>query len=167
MSTQLVSIQDFAKRDGNKSSREWVKRFSEKKFMKGQLVRAWNGTINKNFTAAVARVDYGRWVAECPFCGGSCMVDPDDPFFFCLHCSGNGSGEAGPVTFPVKRDEVETAVLEWPVIVSGRHASKAEEALHAIPAILPRNWKPGQTTDDLRKQHEHAIKAFEKAAKHD
>lgn len=157
MTTNLVSIQDFAKRDGKGTSREWVKSFSEQKFLKGALKKPWSGNVNENFPTAVARIDFGRWIADCPFCNGACMVDPDDDFFYCLHCAGNGTGDAGKVRFPDEIENIESAVLERPVITSGVFNSKADEALNSIPALLPRNWMPGQTADDLKRQHEQSV----------
>jgi|GEM_PF-5953012 len=159
MSTKIGSLQDFAKRDGMQTSREWVKRFSENKFRKGLLKKAWNGKVNQNFPSAIAQIDYARWIAACPFCGEFCMVDPDDKFLFCLYCAGNNTGDAGPVTFPEdnEREMMDDSLFERPVIVKGNHPSFADEMLHSLPAVLPRNWKPGQRVGDLRKQHNLAV----------
>ena len=157
MTTALGSIQDFAKRDGKSNSREWVKHFSAEKVRTGQLARAWDGRVNERHPIALARIDAGRWLADCPFCGLSCMVDPDDDFFFCLYCAGNGTGEAGKARFPENREEIEAAILERPVITRGRHGSFADEQLHAVPVVMARNWVQGQTVDDLRIEFEFVV----------
>ena len=33
-----------------------------------------------------AEINRGRWLANCPWCGGAEMVDPDNPKFLCLSC---------------------------------------------------------------------------------
>jgi len=163
MTTSLGSIKDFALRDGKSDSRDWVFQFSVAKFKKGQLVKAWNGTVNPGHPVALARIDSGRWIAECPFCGLSVMVDPDDDFFFCLYCAGNGTGEAGKVRFPENRDEIEAEILSRPVIAQGKHPSLADEQLHAVPVVAARNWKPGQTVEDLQNEYSFAIDEVQKA----
>jgi hypothetical protein len=61
-----------------------------------------------------ARIDWGRWIADCE-CGGAEMVDPDEALFFCLSCGNKGtSGRARVVEFPDNRDEIETKTMLHP-----------------------------------------------------
>ena len=58
-----------------------------------------------------ARINHGRWLVRCPYCVGAELVDPDDPFFFCLSCGNEGSrGRERRVRFPDKRKEIEDAL---------------------------------------------------------
>jgi hypothetical protein len=51
-----------------------------------------------------ARVDAGRWIADCDVCGSATVVDPDDPRLFCVVCATNLPTELAwrPVVFPAK-----------------------------------------------------------------
>lgn len=51
-----------------------------------------------------ARLDAGRWLADCPFCGGAEMVARSAPFF-CLSCGMAGNGRR-PMTILYPDDEV-------------------------------------------------------------
>lgn len=178
MSTKLACLQDFAKRDAGvirtrfrevqtPTSRDWVRTFSILFYEKLLLAKPWSGKINQNMQPAQARIDFGRWIAACPFCGRDCMVDPDDPFFFCLHCAGNGSGDAAPCIFPDDRDAIEIAVLERPVMQIGKYPSKTDEALNSQPILpgLARNWAPGEKSKDLREQHTEVLRALQREIK--
>jgi hypothetical protein len=177
MTTKLACLQDFTKRDAGDitarlkkkeghTSRDWVIAFSINKTEKGLLGKPFSGKVRENFPLAIARVDFGRWIADCPFCGSACMVDPDDPFFFCLYCAGLGTGDACPCKFPENRDEIETEILKRQVISIGKHTSRADAAKNEPPLYygLARNWTPEETVDDLRKQRQNIEKLYEKAA---
>jgi hypothetical protein len=61
-----------------------------------------------------ARIDYGRWIADCE-CGGAEMVDPNEPIFFCLSCGNKvTSGRARKVEFPKDRVKIETETMQQP-----------------------------------------------------
>jgi hypothetical protein len=67
-----------------------------------------------------ARIDWGRWIADCE-CGGAEMVDPGEPLFFCCACGNSTtSGRARKVVFPNNRIEVENKTMEQP---DGGHQS--------------------------------------------
>lgn len=100
----------------------------------------------------LARVDVGRWIADCP-CGGASYVDKDEPIFYCLGCGNyTNGGDARPVTFPGDAEVIEEELLKRPVDDS-RGRNEVERALNAIPLIygLLRSWSPGETVDDLKK----------------
>jgi hypothetical protein len=87
--------------------------------------------------AVQARVNHGRWLADCPtpHCRNACYVDPADPRFLCVECVNPlAEGRWLPVEFPDDRDEIEAALLARPV-----------------PAT--RNWTPGETVEQLRAEN--------------
>lgn len=89
---------------------------------------------------AVARVNHGRWIADCPFCPGAEQIWPQGirraedvafPFGIAngiLHCGTTGS--TCPVDFPDERFDI-TRVL----------ARRPDERT--------RNWFPGESVADL------------------
>lgn len=67
-----------------------------------------------------ARIDWGRWIADCE-CGGAEYVDPETPLFFCMSCGNHGtSGRARKVMFPKNREAIEIETMKHPV---GGHQS--------------------------------------------
>lgn len=91
--------------------------------------------------AAIAYVNHGRWVTECPYgCGSAQVVTPADPRFFCLGCRNRGSGRWSPVTFPAQRQVIEAALERRPP----RNA----------------NWLPGEPVERLLKENaDHGMEA--------
>ena len=59
----------------------------------------------------LARIDAGRWLADCPAgCGGAEMVSAADPIFLCIAC---GSDDRWwPVTFPSNRAAIEAEIIK-------------------------------------------------------
>jgi len=82
-----------------------------------------------------ARVNHGRWVADCPFCSSAVVADPEDPRFFCVHCLNNGTGKWVRVVWPE-----DFAAIE------------AELALRA--RTTHRNWDPQESLADLRDERQ-------------
>jgi hypothetical protein len=58
-----------------------------------------------------ARIDAGRWVADCP-CGSAQVVTPDDPRMFCVECL---ESTWRRVRFPADVAAAEAAVAALPV----------------------------------------------------
>jgi len=85
--------------------------------------------------AVAARVNHGRWLADCPFCAGAELVDPDEPVFFCLTC---GMGDNHHAVMEVK----------FP-----RHRVKIEVLLSDRPRAKNRNWEPGETLKKMREEN--------------
>jgi hypothetical protein len=88
---------------------------------------------------AVAYVNHGRWVADCPSpaCTGAELVDPDEPRFYCLSCYNAAFGGLWlPVRFPPERER-----------------QAIERALLARPRARNRNWYPGETVAQLEEEH--------------
>ena len=82
--------------------------------------------------AVPARVCYGRWLADCPVCGGAIDVDPLEPVFLCLSCG--WPGRIAPVEFPPERAEIERLLL-------------------ARPMTYNRNWFPGEPVEHLAEEN--------------
>jgi len=67
-----------------------------------------------------ARIDWGRWIADCE-CGGAEYVDHEEPLFFCMSCGNSGtSGRARKVIFPKNREAIEIETMKHP---EGGHQS--------------------------------------------
>lgn len=85
---------------------------------------------------AVARVEYGRWLADCPFgCGGAEVVSLERPVFFCCECRNAAVGhQMVRVQCPVETTRAE-----------------GEEILLARPDVRNRHWHldRGESVADL------------------
>jgi hypothetical protein len=83
---------------------------------------------------AVARIDYGRWIVDCPFCPNAVLLDPTEPRTFCLNCYN------------------ERAEYQWVGVVMPDAEERAaiEEALDDGRPEHEMTWTPGQTVKDLR-----------------
>jgi hypothetical protein len=93
----------------------------------------------------LARVDHGRWGANCE-CGGAEYVDPDDPVFYCFSC-GNAAagGKLRPVQFPGNMEDIELLLLERPVSVH-RGITMSSINLNSRPLKgANRDWDPEDT----------------------
>lgn len=99
---------------------DWVRRTL--KMNRLPPLRAWS--VAKR--SLPARVNQGRWIADCPDCTGAEMADPAWPYSVCCSCG------AGPyrVEFPPEREAIEQALLRRP---------------HA--AFM--SWEPGITVEEL------------------
>lgn len=92
-------------------------------------------------TAILMKVNQGRWVADCPACGGAERIWPDGlrthpevphPFGIfdsTLHCGYTGA--TYDVAFPSEAAEIMAVLARR-------------------PNELNRNWEPGETVMDLR-----------------
>jgi hypothetical protein len=62
-----------------------------------------------------ARIDGGRWLCDCPFCGGAEMVSRKGATFFCLSCGmAENGGQAQRVAFPENREAIEMLLEPLP-----------------------------------------------------
>ena len=88
-----------------------------------------------------ARLNHGRWIADCPDCAGAQFVDETEPIFFCLACGNvEARGQFRRVKFP-------------------RDKAKIEGRMNARP-MLNRNWEIRETIEDLDAENErHGILA--------
>ena len=157
----IVNGKHLAETKGEKSLRDWVMKVAADKFRGGVIRYPFTGKIAEKKTVN-ARVDFGRWMADCPDCNGCEYVDPDDPFFFCLSC-GNVTleGYARRVIFPKNMVEIEKELIRRPVndIIGANAVDKAMKA-KSIYRGLSRSWNPGESVADLKRQL-----AFSKEAK--
>ena len=102
---KIVTGSDVAAIKNAGSYREFVIRNSRQRSL------PFTGLMT-NRDPLLARIDFGRWIADCE-CGGAEYVDPADPLFFCCSCGNQAhQGKARRVIFPENRAEIEAAVLE-------------------------------------------------------
>ncbi len=66
--------------------------------------------------AVMARIDWGRWIADCPCCAGAEFVSRKDRRFFCLNCGMVGNdGHPMQVVFPPDAKTIEAELDGVPV----------------------------------------------------
>lgn len=89
-----------------------------------------------NKMVALAEINHGRFIANCPFCSGAEKVYPDDPIFFCAHClMQKVEGQYIKVIFP---DAKRMAQIEE--ILSKRMPQN-------------QNWHPGESLAQLKREN--------------
>lgn len=94
-------------------------------------------TIAPRKTAVYARVNHGRWIADCPDCEGSECITADDPVFMCLSCGNKDvRGSLRPVLWP-DADE----------------RSKLERILVLRRDIKTRNWTYDETVHKMMREN--------------
>lgn len=77
------------------------------------------GTVDKD-TVTCARVEGGKWIADCPFCPSAQVVTPLDPRFLCAGADGCANGQIrgafATVVFPddTVRADIERVLLARP-----------------------------------------------------
>lgn len=84
---------------------------------------------------AIAYVNQGRWVVDCPFegCASAQLCSPEDPRFFCAECFNRKVDQQWvPVRFP-----------------PARSLAAIERELEVRPDPETRNWFPHETVRDL------------------
>jgi len=97
-------------------------------------------------TVAVAYINHGNWVANCPLhdpetgdqCKGAELVDPSDLRFWCIGCDMRGNGGKWlrvAMPAPAKRAQIEGLML-------------------ARPRDRNRNWNPSETVAALRRENQ-------------
>jgi hypothetical protein len=88
---------------------------------------------------AVARVDHGRWIADCPTdgCGGAEFVSLSGQPFFCCECRNAATGH---MPIPVALPPAKTV-------------AQIDAYLSARPAPATRNWRPEETVAALRAEN--------------
>lgn len=88
---------------------------------------------------AAAEVNFGRWVARCPFCPSAQVVTPQDPRFLC-------AGSDGCANAPVRGAFVRVV---FP-------APQVQTAVEGTLLVRPRenqNWHRNEKVSDLRKEN--------------
>lgn len=86
---------------------------------------------------AHARLDHGRWVVDCPACPSAQLASFEDRRFFCTDCH---NAAAGGAWVPVR----------WP---PANQLEAVEAELELRPADATRNWRPGESVDDVRAEN--------------
>jgi len=140
---KIFDANDRAKELGFADHRDMFMRFAQRNRHR------WNGKIEQR--DVFAYVAEGRWLADCPACREPAYVTPRDPIHFCAAC-GNAylAHAAARVVFPENRLEIEAALLERAAVPTlGLQQTVALPADMRTPA---RNWRPGETAKQLRKQ---------------
>jgi len=87
-----------------------------------------------------ARIEHGRWVADCQ-CGGGVACDPTMPIAVCF-VHQDPDDPTGAV-----ETRVHTAIV-WPV-----NRGRIEALLEARGLNRNRNWRPGETEADLTREN--------------
>jgi hypothetical protein len=90
-----------------------------------------------------ARVNQGRWIAECPAgCGGAIVVSEREPYFVCYECgSAENDGQWYNVVFPSYKTAIEEQLLKRPSPFN-RHFVSSN-----------RNWLPGESWQRLQEEN--------------
>jgi len=89
---EITTAKTIANKDNCKTTFEWLQKAALRKGLK------LSKQIGKS--PVTARIDHGRWIADCE-CKGAEYVDPVEPIFFCLSCmNANHGGLLRPVVFP-------------------------------------------------------------------
>ena len=89
----------------------------------------------------LARVNHGRWIADCPAqCGGALVVTENPALFICVECgSPENGGNWYAVVFPADKLAIENVLLKRP-------ASRPDHA----PS---RNWEVGESLAQLKQEN--------------
>lgn len=84
---------------------------------------------------AVAYVNEGRWVVDCPFCAGAQLASRVDRRFWCVECqNAEVAGAWVTVSWPLQEREIEAALGDRPK--------------------LNTHWLPDETVSDLVSENE-------------
>lgn len=122
MKDRIWDAEDLAQRLGAPDARALTRRIAQRA---GHVLRAGiKGEVR-------ARLEHGRWIADCPACNGAEVVSRQAREFYCLSCGNAASGgQPMRVVFPRDRAKIE-AVLE-------------------MRAGCNQHWRPGDTVEELR-----------------
>lgn len=94
---------------------------------------------------AVARVNHGRWIADCPTegCGGAEFVSLAGQPFFCCECR-NAATDNTPIPVVLPDEQTRDQVTVY---------------LCARPDAETRNWDPEETVKQLQRENrDHGIR---------
>ncbi|HAL17318.1 MAG TPA: hypothetical protein DCP32_11395 [Anaerolineaceae bacterium] len=158
MSSSFITAKHLAIRENHASTAERIER-QRMQFMHTHPLADQKKGGGAEVRPVFARIDFGRWLADCE-CNGAEYVDPDYPLFFCNSCGNQEfNGQSRPVEFPdeQKRAAIEKVLSERPVDDS-RGVDVVHKAMLSKPLIpgLVRSWNPGESISDLRAQNRKA-----------
>lgn len=110
----VITAMDIAKRDGFKTHHAWIMAKSRSLYQRNQLPALCTGEVAGDSVEAF--LDWGRWSAPCPNCGGTEYVDPGERIFFCFSCAnGDNDRHIRPVEFEPNRVAFEVEIMKRPV----------------------------------------------------
>lgn len=166
MIDRIITAKDFAAQEGVRTVRDRILRMAN--------VYRMHVVTDVKGKPVEARIDWGRWVADCE-CGGAEAVDADEPIFFCFSCGNSKNGGAlRPVVFPSKDElkRIEAAILDVPVRTRPA-MNDIKEAMTAQPlVVLPgpvesiRSWsKSEETVEQLEERARLSKEIHAKGAK--
>lgn len=90
-------------------------------------------------TRALAYVNFGRWVADCPLeCGSASALEPHQQTYHCIEC-----GHIGPVEWPKDADEI------WEALGKRRFPKNRNWYPQDHPVALAAHCPHGQTPKEL------------------
>lgn len=141
----IITAMDVAKRDSQRTVRDWIRVTSIQLKMKGACPVVFSGNMGAG--KAYAYISNGRWLAVCdePGCAGCEYVDPQEPVFFCLTCGNGGSGNGKQVIFPKDHERIEQALLERVMVpVGGNEPVTKTFNARPLKQSLRRDWMPSQ-----------------------
>lgn len=104
---------------------------------------------------ARARVNHGRWIADCPrrYCANAVRLQPRQSTF---HCAGEGGCQmVAPVDWPTDADEIWGALLERPV--PGTRNWYPQGHVEALQLGLPHGQSAADLRDETRRYDEEVM----------
>lgn len=102
------------------------------------------GTIN-------AEVNDGIWRVKCTNdqCASGNRVSELEPFFICVECgSPDVDSKWRTVVFPRAKKAIEVELMKRPRFMRVKTGPRPQDGFH----LVNRNWVPGETVADLKKQ---------------
>ena len=145
MEEHILTAMDYARREKCRSVAERIEKLARRNGFK-----APDGKTSGK--AVQARVNRGRWIADCE-CGGAEAVSREEPVFFCFSCGNEANkGKLRGVLFPEDANEVEKALLERKLKL-GPGRDEIVKAMQAVPETYHREWAPGESAKDIRAQN--------------
>jgi hypothetical protein len=150
---KIYTANDISKENGQQSYKDWT--------IARAIDNKWIITKRTSDQTVTARIDFGRWVADCP-CGACAYVEPAEPVYYCWNCQNKDvNGDYKTVIFPDNKNEIEAEILLREVVESPSLAP-TQAAANAKPKIagLVRSWNPDETIEKLQKQREYATALF-------
>ncbi|MER7814088.1 hypothetical protein [Streptomyces sp. NPDC096153] len=104
------------------------------RFMENLTQRTWPRPGPDVVGQVIARIDAGRWVAQCPTCSSAQVVAPADPRMWCVDCQPD---TWLGVRFPENPEAAEATVADRPVSERFWWADDDSEAWNKPPASPP------------------------------
>ena len=87
--------------------------------------------------SAHAVVNHGRWIVRCPFCTSAQFASREDKRFFCVECLNEQAGR-------------RWVRVVWPKVAD---MATIEGALESRADQRTRNWEPGESPADLKREN--------------